>query len=48
MDYLKHYYVSDNFDQVSPYYEPQFKDRSDLQRVTVPQDDVVGTLYLIK
>ncbi|KAH0576728.1 hypothetical protein SS50377_20074 [Spironucleus salmonicida] len=48
MDNLRHYFVDQNFSSISPYYEPDFCDRSSKLNVTIPFDPVQGAIYLLQ
>ena len=48
MDKLQHYWQSENNASSYPYYETPFAERSDLGRITVPTNDVLGCVYYVK
>lgn len=48
MDALRAHYVSELNATREPYYDPAFRDTRDKLRVTMPQDDVSGCVYLVQ
>lgn len=48
MDRLRIHYISDAHATREPYYDTPFSDRSNKLAITVPQDDIGGSIYLMQ